>query len=393
MPVCNLCGELFPKQIWIDGKRRHLNKRKYCLKCSPFGQRNSRKLQRPLSAYTEEKMCCRCNVWKPRDDFYIGRSWCKGCYIDYVREQNTLRKGRAVQVLGGKCLDCGWVGPLCTFDFHHRDPAEKEFIWSAVRRRKWEVIEAEINKCDLLCVNCHRTRHAIESKANVSACNDTIKCREIRGRAIASLGGECKKCTYQGHVAAFDFHHRDPAKKEFQIGSWRKWEVVEKELKKCDLLCARCHRVLHDEGEPIRSPSPEQAVREPKNCKECGILLKSGYTGYCQRCWSAASGSTKPCPTCGELIRGANKYCSEPCMKEGWRVNQQRRVGPRNSSAHRPTKRPPWEELERDFAVLFSYVQVGKKYGVTDNAVRKWVKYYDRDPKNYGCLRKHPPNL
>ena len=44
----------------------------------------------------------------------------------------------------------------------------------------------------------------------------------------------------------FDFHHKD-GEKDFSISSStnRSWALVAKELKKCELLCALCHRVEH----------------------------------------------------------------------------------------------------------------------------------------------------
>ncbi|MBX3063171.1 MAG: hypothetical protein KF726_09365 [Anaerolineae bacterium] len=44
MMVCEKCGASFPTAIWIDGKRRILNKRRYCLICSPWGQHNTKVL-------------------------------------------------------------------------------------------------------------------------------------------------------------------------------------------------------------------------------------------------------------------------------------------------------------------------------------------------------------
>ena len=43
--------------------------------------------------------------------------------------------------------------------FHHRDPADKEFLVSQMRDRSWEVPRAELDKCDLLCFNCHMEEH------------------------------------------------------------------------------------------------------------------------------------------------------------------------------------------------------------------------------------------
>lgn len=44
--------------------------------------------------------------------------------------------------------------------------------------------------------------------------------------------------------------------------------------------------------------------------------------------------------------------------------------------SNRKTKRPSYNQLIQDFKDLKNFVQVGKKYGVTDNSVRKWLKIY-----------------
>ena len=63
--------------------------------------------------------------------------------------------------------------------------------------------------------------------------------------AINYKGGKCEKCGYQKCISSMHFHHRDPKKKEFQISSKdAKWNIVKKELDKCDLLCANCHHEL-----------------------------------------------------------------------------------------------------------------------------------------------------
>lgn len=61
------------------------------------------------------------------------------------------------------------------------------------------------------------------------------------------LGNACADCGFTGHSASFDFHHRDASKKEFQIASRLLCDpkAVRRELKKCILLCANCHRVRH----------------------------------------------------------------------------------------------------------------------------------------------------
>lgn len=69
----------------------------------------------------------------------------------------------------------------------------------------------------------------------------------LRWRAINYLGGRCVICGYAKCAAAFDFHHPNPLEKDFNISSkMTSWEAILPELSKCLLLCARCHREVHD---------------------------------------------------------------------------------------------------------------------------------------------------
>lgn len=72
--------------------------------------------------------------------------------------------------------------------------------------------------------------------------------RKIRQMAIDHKGGKCEICGYDKCIDALEFHHKDPACKDFSIsakGYTRSWDAVEKELSKCILLCANCHREVH----------------------------------------------------------------------------------------------------------------------------------------------------
>lgn len=68
---------------------------------------------------------------------------------------------------------------------------------------------------------------------------------------IVSAGGQCLGCglVFDGCTAVFDFHHRDPSIKCFNVNNaalnmYSKSRIIE-ESQKCDLLCANCHRRLH----------------------------------------------------------------------------------------------------------------------------------------------------
>lgn len=66
-----------------------------------------------------------------------------------------------VQLKGGKCCLCGYDRCLSALAFHHMDPNEKELKFGALRAspQSWEKIEKELNKCILVCHNCHSEIH------------------------------------------------------------------------------------------------------------------------------------------------------------------------------------------------------------------------------------------
>lgn len=72
----------------------------------------------------------------------------------------------------------------------------------------------------------------------------------LKKRCLEYKGGKCIKCGYNSCDDALEFHHRIPEHKDFEIGSKSfsyKWNILKKELNKCDLLCANCHREIHFE--------------------------------------------------------------------------------------------------------------------------------------------------
>ena len=72
--------------------------------------------------------------------------------------------------------------------------------------------------------------------------------------SLIKLSGEkCKYCGYKfngTNDCAFDFHHKDPETKEFGLNQNSlqrySWEKILNEFKKCELVCALCHRLIHN---------------------------------------------------------------------------------------------------------------------------------------------------
>ena len=91
--------------------------------------------------------------------------------------------------------------------------------------------------------------------------------RAVRTRIVREAGGCCALCGYDSYIGALQFHHLDPAQKEFGLSSrgfTRSLERLREEARKCVLLCANCHaeveggaRVLSLEfRESLKGPAP-----------------------------------------------------------------------------------------------------------------------------------------
>jgi len=115
------------------------------------------------------KNCSVCNELKPLSEYYTrsarnGNPYdrCKKCFNDYVSKRWISKKINSITHKGSKCLDCGISypeEPYVIFEFHHRDPSKKDVDWSKLKLRTDDKIKKELDKCDLLCSNCHRKRH------------------------------------------------------------------------------------------------------------------------------------------------------------------------------------------------------------------------------------------
>ncbi len=165
MPICKKCKENFPTRAIVNGKRRVLNKRKYCLNCLPFGEHSTRYLNDSYfvnlyHAKTEgiEVICSICN----RKYIYHRKSGhtkskCNSCLVN---KRKLEVKIKALKYKGDKCLICKYKKCKNSLVFHHKNPKNKKFSLSGNHTLAWKRIEKELDKCVLLCLNCHGEVHA-----------------------------------------------------------------------------------------------------------------------------------------------------------------------------------------------------------------------------------------
>lgn len=120
-----------------------------------------------------DKKCSQCHEKKKVTEFYKqqqrgnkGQLWhyydsmCKACRLEYSFERRKLVKKQAVEYLGGKCQKCGLVDNPVVYDFHHIDPKRKDFTIGK-QHLTFERLKPELDKCMLVCSNCHRKIHSV----------------------------------------------------------------------------------------------------------------------------------------------------------------------------------------------------------------------------------------
>lgn len=183
---------------------------------------------------------------------------------------------------------------------------------------------------------------------------DIISFRKRRKQNLVQLkGGKCCICGFNSFVEALEFHHVNPETKEYQLssGHCRSLEKDINEVKKCALVCSNCHKGIH--ANKIVLPLNWDFIDE--------IFLQELIIQNTEK--------QNFCKKCGVPINNQSTYCSK-C----------------SSIKRRICERPNREEL-KEMIRIKSFLQIGKDFGVSDNAIRKWCKSYNlpfrvRDIKN-----------
>ena len=162
MPVCRKCENQFSRNILIDGKYRNLQNRKTCLSCKPFGIRESIKQLELIYVKITCSSCSRIYDYHHAATKGHTKTRCNSCLVN---DRRFSLKQKCVKYKGGCCQRCQYSKSIRALCFHHLDPTQKEFQISGKHCYRWEKIKIELDKCILLCNNCHAEVHdEIESQ-------------------------------------------------------------------------------------------------------------------------------------------------------------------------------------------------------------------------------------
>lgn len=168
--------------------------------------------------------------------------------------------------------------------------------------------------------------------------------QRLKTRLVYVGGGCCAICGYDKCQGALEFHHLDPEEKDFALSQNANiaTEKALNEIQKCILVCANCHREIH--AGLIEQPTTSSYDAE----KALEILaeldaVKTHTLHYCQDCGKLLSESRATrCPECAHKAR---RVCERPSREE---LKQLIRTTP--------------------------FTQLGQRFGVSDNAIKKWCK-------------------
>jgi hypothetical protein len=83
----------------------------------------------------------------------------KKANYNHVKTFRKRTKEKAVEYKGGKCNICNYDRCISALEFHHLEPSKKDFTLSQSMNIAWNKIEEELDKCILVCANCHREIH------------------------------------------------------------------------------------------------------------------------------------------------------------------------------------------------------------------------------------------
>lgn len=148
------------KQLGYSGAGIRYHMKKYEL----FSSHKSIQDKKKVPIIDGKKECAKCYQILTIDNFNIKpsgafTSYCKKCNHEVKYSILKRRKIEILNIFGNKCSICGYDKCKAALEFHHTNPNEKEFSLSNAKTTNLDKLMLEMNKCILVCSNCHKEIH------------------------------------------------------------------------------------------------------------------------------------------------------------------------------------------------------------------------------------------
>ena len=163
-PTCRVCEKIERQELLDAGlcnrcKQSNSNGKSNCDGCLSNRRKNQEAYHNRLLA---KNLCITCGK-NPIDETKKLR--CSHCYEKSKKSANSKNfdiKRLCVEYKGGKCIRCGYNEFQSGLQFHHLDPRQKEFNIATKKSLSFDALKSELDKCILLCANCHFSFHGVE---------------------------------------------------------------------------------------------------------------------------------------------------------------------------------------------------------------------------------------
>lgn len=129
---------------------------KYCKRCDQT--LNISHFTKAKSRYDGVQSYCQECMKLYRKEHYVKN---KQPYKDRARYYRKAMRAYVNEIKNVPCMDCGISYNYWVMEFDHREPSQKEnAVGYFVMQGTWDALKTEIEKCDVVCANCHRERTA-----------------------------------------------------------------------------------------------------------------------------------------------------------------------------------------------------------------------------------------
>ena len=105
-----------------------------------------------------DPLCKVCGETTPNRFYGKQKTTCRRCHGIDIEAKRKTKRAAAINYKGGECEHCGYNKYSGALEFHHKDPSKKDP--TGLRAFNLERLFSEVDKCLLLCANCHREEHA-----------------------------------------------------------------------------------------------------------------------------------------------------------------------------------------------------------------------------------------
>ena len=207
--------------------------------------------------------------------------------------------------------------------------------------------------------------------------NNYMRVRDSRQRLKAKLveykGGKCEICGYSKCIDALDFHHLNPEEKQFNLSSAKvSFEKAKKEVDKCILVCANCHREIH------YTINQEKQQKEKEQCKQFYIEALNDRENSKEKKIRNSYLFLKET----DIFKDMENQMSRNEIFQKYHINNRtfnkflKENGITYNNKKVVVNKPSKEELI-ELLKTYNVNQISKMYDVSYNAVKKWCKKFN----------------